>query len=209
MPTSLTGPSAGRPSWVLDRSRDAGFTLIEILVVVTIIGIFVGVAALSTDLVSFDRKMQREARRLETLLQLASETALLQSLDYGLQIYSGGYDFFIFDHNTQAWRPMGGDPVFAAQRLERMVLELKVEDREIELDLAGTEPLQAAGDAADDADEPDEPLYPTPQVVIYSSGEITPFELRFLDESEPFEPGILLSVEFNGKAEIGRDGDDL
>ena len=194
------------------HAQASGFTLLEILVVVVIIGIFVGIATLSTDFVDFDRKMSQEARRLESLLQLASEEALLQSQDYGLRFFAGGYEFFVFDHADQSWQPIEGDRVFQLRELDRMTLELKVEGSDVELDAERAMPSlsetdEADADAADeDAGEEDAPLFPTPQVVIFSSGEFTPFELTILNAAEPFEPGIVVDVEFDGLA--AKENDD-
>jgi general secretion pathway protein H len=202
MPISGTGLSTSNSGGSRGRAVAAGFTLIEVLVVVTIIGIFIGIATLSTDLVNFERKMVQESRRLESLLQLASEDALLQSQDYGLRFFAGGYEFYIFDHASQSWRPIEDDGVFRPRELERMLLELEVDGRVVELDAEREVlplPEEDDADAADeDSDEDDEPLFPDPQVVIFSSGEFTPFELTILDEAEPFEPGILIDVEFDG-----------
>jgi general secretion pathway protein H len=207
MPTSGTGPSTNNSRSGRGLASAAGFTLIEMLVVVTIIGIFIGVATLSTDLVNFDRKMEQESKRLESLLQLASEDALLQSQDYGLRFFARGYEFFVFDHATQVWRPMEGDRVFAVRELERMVLELRVDDRDVRLDAEREIPMQSETEGADaEADDEDEPLYPTPQVVIFSSGEFTAFELTILDEADPFAPGVVLDVAFDGKT--GDEGED-
>jgi type II secretion system protein H len=179
-----------------------------VLVVVTIIGIFVGVATLSTDFVSFDRQMEREARRLESLLRLASETALLQSEDYGLQLNADGYNFYRYDHDAQAWQPLGGDSLFVERTLDQMALELTIDNRVIELDPASTlspMPAASAGSTADESDDEAGLEFPVPQVLIYSSGEFTPFGLEILRASLPFEPGVMLNVEFDGKTEIVRD----
>jgi general secretion pathway protein H len=146
------------------------------------------------------------------VLRLASEDALLLSRDYGLKFYEDGYDFLVYDHVAGRWRPIDGDTLLVRHTLDRMLLELRVEDRDVTLGAAadvlmsGAEADSGEDDSEDAAGEEDaEELLPVPDVVIYSSGEITPFELRILNTIEPLEPDVVLSVEFDGNSEIGHD----
>ena len=187
------------------HEQASGFTLLEILIVIVIIGIFIGIATLSTDIVNFERKMADESGRLESLLRLASEDAVLQSEDYGLRFFAGGYEFFRFDHGSQSWQPLGDDPVLKVRELDRMLLELRIDGRDVVLDTErDVPPLSEPDETAtpdEEEDDEDEARYPDPQVMIFSSGEFTPFELTILNEAEPLEPGIVLEVEFDGVAE--------
>jgi len=219
MPTSATGTSIRdglRPLPVLQR----GFSLLEILVVVAIVGIFVGVAVLSTDLISFDRKVEQEANRLRTLLNYTSEDALMQGRDYGITFYEDGYRFFLFDHRRQTWLPLDEEDAFAARPLpDDMIFELWMEQLPVQLQpfaelppqllaaLAEQEETLAEDEEAEEEEEDeedDEIEFPQPQVLIFSSGEFTPFELEILRESNILEPGLEIAVEFDGSTEIAR-----
>jgi general secretion pathway protein H len=181
-------------------ARESGFSLLEILVVVTIIGIFLGVALLSTDLVSFERKLEREAVRLGTKLRFTSEEALMQSRDFGVLFYEEGYEFMLFEP-SEGWLPAGGAGMEAVTLDEDMVLQLRMEGLDVVLDprcevfLCGLQ--ETLSEERDDEPEV------RPQIILFSSGEVTPFELEFLRESEILEPGYLLSVDFDGKHEVG------
>lgn len=218
MPISATGPTTIRRFAPGLRSQASGFTLLEILVVVAIVGIFIGVVTLSTDLVSFDRQMEREARRIESLIRLASEEALLQSQDLGLQFHTDGYSFVTYNHGSQTWQKMGTAGIWATHRLEGIELGLRVEDRDVDLesyeafqsDWMNSRDRDSGEDEAEDErsreDEADSALdsQPPPPIVIFSSGEITPFELEVLNARDPFEPGYRFMAEFDGTIEIDR-----
>ena len=58
--------------------RSRGFTLIEILVVVIIIGTVMSIAVLSLNLASDDRDLQTEARRFMSLVEVVQDEAMVQ-----------------------------------------------------------------------------------------------------------------------------------
>jgi len=198
MPTSVPGISINRnSSWRGGRSR--GFTLLEMLVVVAIIGLFVGAAVLSTDFVSFERKLEQEANRLSTIISFASDEALLQTQDFGIFICDDSYHFFIYSYEVEDWIPYGATP-FEPRRFEDdMLVALSIDDREVILE---TEFAAFPRQMSQELTEEDLDELPDPQIVILSSGEVTPFRLEFLRESEIFEPGVLLNVAFDGQSEI-------
>jgi len=182
-------------------SRHRGFTLLEILVVVAIIGIFVGVTVLSTDIAGFDRKLEQEADRLGTIVRFVADEALLQSQDFGIFICEDSYHFFVYDYDREDWIPYGVRP-FEPRRLEpEMLISLRIEDRDVILEPEADAFVPRIDDGVGE-DELDD--LPDPQIVVLSSGEITPFQLEFLRRSQRFEPGIVLNVAFNGESEVSR-----
>lgn len=203
MPTSDPGTSDRR-----DLSRRAaparGFSLLEIMVVVAIIGIFVGVTVLSTDLVSFERRLEQEAQRLGTLIGFGTDEALLQTQDFGLLVARDGYHFFIYDYELDDWVPYVVGP-FDERRLdEDMQLSLRIDDAEVSLEtLAEAFPAEWSLPL----EEEDLDGMPKPQIALLSSGEITPFQLVLLRESAPLEPGVALNVAFDGEFEVTYDVD--
>ena len=201
MPISATGIWSKRTT-AGELARGRGFTLLELLVVVAIIGIFVGVAVLSTDLVSFDRKLQQEASRLGTLVGFLGEESLMQTQDYGIVFYREGYEF-VWLTDQQVWLPFAVAGIEQRVLGEDIAMRLRVEERDVELDLR-CETIVCNALPADDGDEPAGAVA-APQVVLLSSGQTTPFAIEFYRESEPIEPGFSLSVEFNGRTEVSRD----
>ncbi len=55
------------------RTNWGAFTLIELLVVIVIIAVISAVALLSLGILGDDRSLQREARRLSSLIELAND----------------------------------------------------------------------------------------------------------------------------------------
>lgn len=164
MQTSATGIST-------ERSHiESGFSLLEILIVVAIIGIFAGTLVFSMRITGADPALEREARRLEGLLGLLREEALMQNRDYGVVFSETGYRFYVFDYVVSAWVPPPNERIFVDYAVpEPLALELVLEQRDVDLDRSFDTAI-------------DEDAGPEPQVLVLSTGEITPFDLGFYRE---------------------------
>jgi general secretion pathway protein H len=176
------------------RARSRGFSLLELLVVVTIIGIFAGAAVLSLGVLGRDRDSEREALRLKSLLDLVHEEAVMQSRDFGVLFGEDGYRFYTYDYTQAKWVEPVGDALFAPHDLKTpLSLTLEVEDRKLVLDTPKNE--------GEDAEKE-----PAPQVVILSSGEMTPFEAEIRRDARGGR--FLLTAGLDGRVEITQDGFD-
>lgn len=185
------------------RLKLRGFTLIEILVVIIIVGIVSAIALLSFGVLGDDRNLQREARRLSSLIQLANDEATLQGRDYGLEILRAGYRFVEFDPLLTQWNEVVGDEILRPRPLETdMEFELFIEDRSILLE-------EEASKTERDEDETKRDLTEEyiPHVLILSSGDMTPFELRIHRRQD--RTSVLLTMSLAGELEVTSEDQDV
>lgn len=80
-----------------------GFTLIEILVVLVIIGLMATLAVFTMGGSSQQRELEVEVQDLYLRMQVVSEQAVLNNLEMGLVIDNVSYQFLMFDDETRAW----------------------------------------------------------------------------------------------------------
>ena len=136
----------------------AGFTLIEILVVVAIVGLMSAVVLLSFSLTGRDPELERESDRLLALFTYVREQAELQTREYGVLFQDDGYEFLTYDMRRAAWRGVFEDDALSVRKLpDGLGVKLTVEARPVVL----TRP----------ADAKDK----TPQIMIFSNGDLTSF----------------------------------
>ena len=136
----------------------AGFTLIEILVVVAIVGLMSAVVLLSFSLTGRDRDLEKESDRLFALFTYAREQAELQTREYGVLFQDDGYEFLTYDMRRAMWRGVFEDDALSARKLpDGLGVKLTVEARPVV--------LSRPADAKDK----------TPQVMIFSNGDLTSF----------------------------------
>lgn len=137
----------------------AGFTLIEVLVVVVIVGIMATLAVLSVGGRSIEGRLADEARRLHELMLLAGDEAVLQGMELGFLQTAAGYEFLVLRDGK--WQPLeDGGPLRSRAVDPPFYLQLRVEGRPVA-------PLRP--------DDKREEL--KPQVLLLSSGDATEFTL--------------------------------
>lgn len=133
-----------------------GFTLIEIMVVFVIIGVIASFITLTINNGGHSRQLQQEAQRLASLLTLANQEAILQAKELGVAFTREGYRFY--EWRNQQWQILNNHDLFYPRTLPATI--------QLVFHLIN-EPLPAETGEK-------------PQLLLLSSGEFTPFEIRLM-----------------------------
>ncbi len=178
------------------RSLQSGFTLIELLVVVVVIAIIVSIGLLSLGVLGDERQLRREAYRIGSLLEVAQDEAIMQGREFGLEIMRDSYRFVEYDPLQRLWTDIPTENVFRSRQLpEPIEFDLLLENKSIQLDLE-------AADLAEPENERDrgERRDYAPHILIFSSGDTTPFELRLVDATQ--EHVVILAGDVTGEVNV-------
>lgn len=170
------------------RIHGRGFTLLELLAVIVIIGIILSFAVPSMNTGGRAQVLEQEARRLSSLVEMAAQEAVLQSQELGMLVTAHGYVFLSFQEN--AWHRIENDQELRPRELPADIqIELIVEELPADLVVQDKED-----------DQKDKKGKEAPQILLLSSGEMTPFEIRL--RSEQGSSRYQLIGRVNGKLEL-------
>ncbi len=143
-----------------------GFSLLELLVVIAIVGILTGTVILGFTGADLEQYLKGEADRFAIRVELARQYALQRNREWGIFVEEGGYRFAEFDPEQGVWLEKNERPFSAVSPFETITLRVETD--------ADTLPTTDGKDI--------------PQIIVFSSGEITPFDLYFEPdwESQPW-----------------------
>ncbi|MFO7705344.1 MAG: prepilin-type N-terminal cleavage/methylation domain-containing protein [Halopseudomonas sp.] len=160
------------------RTTASGFTLMELLVVLVLVGIVASLATLSIG-DGAERQLRTETQRLVGVLQLARDELLITGdAERALGLRRDSYSFLqlvILDDSTREWQPMV-DQQLGPWQLEQGVVELEYEQegrRQVLPQTAGWEPNVRMG----------------------NTGEMTPSLITLRVPGKPLERHIQISLE--------------
>jgi general secretion pathway protein H len=144
--------------------RSKGFTLVEILVVIVIMAVVISVTVLSVSSTGRDSQLDEESRRIEGLVGLLHERALLEGRDFGLRIEPAAYEFVVYDPRRDRWMMLDQEREFRHRDLPKgITFQLQLDSQTVVI--KAIDRNLSSGNA------------PNPQVAIAASGEGTPFRL--------------------------------
>lgn len=167
-------------------SRQQGFTLLELLAVLLIMGIVSGMAMLSMFSVGPDRLMEEESRRLSQGLIHAAREAVLNHRPTGLVLGQSGYRFVSF--RNQGWHTGEDDdpywnyhpfPLGMKVSMNEEPLDdgaINAFNKSLDSDSQGAD--EASGSRSDEKSDFSDKPNRAPHILFMPSGEHTPFVIR-------------------------------
>jgi len=142
--------------------RSQGFTLLELLIVLVILGITLSFAVLSFGLKDSQSELKQQGTQLAALMQLASEESILLGQEIALQFNDEGYYFL--NLKDDKWLEIKDDQVFRKRNIPTNIqVNLSVEGISISNENALEE-----------------------RIYFFSSGESSPFELTLSAQDTTF-----------------------
>lgn len=180
----------------MNKSQQQGFTLIEVLLVLVVVGLMVAAVSVNISNNKPDQKLSEEAQRFAGVINLAADYGLLNNIELGVYVNENAYQIVGFD-GTQ-WAPIPDNTILEPYELpEEIAIELVFDDLAIEepdivdreLFLPEEEDLEGMRENLSDDEKPI-----VPQIYLLSGGDITPFKAEFtyreqldLDEEYQFD----------------------
>lgn len=148
---------------VTGMNKNRGFTLIEILIVIVIIGITVGFALIAYGDFGESRNRVFFMEQLVNTLRLSQQKAILETSTLGLRIDNTSYQILKYN-NENNWSPISNTGIFKATYFPKNTV--------IILDTHTKTPKGL------------------PAIIINSSGDMTPFTLSFGANKDTIDTSI-------------------
>ena len=189
-------------------SKYTGFTLLEVMLVLLIMGLATGAVVLSYNGENGRDLLKKQTQRLQVVFNMASDYAVLNQRQLGLRVEDDNNSYyFMYLDETQEWQKLEFDDTFAEHQLPDLFsLELFLTGLPWETDnnLFSSdifdEKLSVSRDGVEIGNEEEKKIKP-PQIFIFSSGEITPFSLTLAYEPD-FSNELPTYFRINGQDSI-------
>ncbi|SHO58361.1 type II secretion system minor pseudopilin GspH [Vibrio quintilis] len=162
-----------------------GFTLLEILLVLLVLSLS-AMAVVMTLPDNSQETARKNAERLYQRMQLLSEEAIFSGRNYGVYVDEAKHEIDFLMLSNQGWKPLESTDMNKVVSVE--------DDVGFRFELGGevwnnSERLFKPGSLFEDMDfgeeEDDKKRVYKPQVILFTSGEMTAFSLHFWSSSTP------------------------
>ncbi|MBU2978319.1 type II secretion system minor pseudopilin GspH [Alteromonas sp. C1M14] len=181
-----------QPQQPLSTRAMQGFTLLEVMLVMVLMGLAASFVVFNAFGVNQSDQLKKEANRLQVLMDMASDYAVLNQRQLGVRFEKERREYyFVYLDDDDKWQKINNEKLYAPHTLaDQFTFSLNLddlpwdtEDQLFERDVFDEN--FSLDDTSTNIGDEEEKVLPPPQVLIMSSGEITPFSLAFI-----YEPGL-------------------
>ena len=184
-----------------------GFTLMEVMLVILLMGLTAAAVTMTMGDAGPKQALERSAQQFMAATELVLDETVLSGQFIGIVIDKQKYQFVVY--NDGKWNPLQQDRLLSEKQMdEGVALDLVldglplIQDDEEEDSWFGDEPLI-------EKSEDEKKKFPEPQVMLFPSGEMTAFELRFITKDDMGMPvDVLVVGDSLGRLTIGRPDPD-
>ena len=171
--------------------KSKGFTLLEVMLVLLLMGLAVGYVVFNAFGTTPAETLKKEAQRFQVVMDMAADYAVMNQVQLGVYLDKEKHTYeFMRLNDEQQWQRIDDDKLFTAYELpEEFELTLELDDLPWEQeeslfdDEIFDEELSIRDEGVDIGNEEDK-APPPPQILLFSSGEITPFVVTFAYEPD-------------------------
>lgn len=183
--------------------RHAGFTLLEVLLVALLMGLVASAVTISMSAAGPEQALNKQAQRFMSATEMVLDESVLSGQFIGIVIDEDQYQFVFYREGK--WMPVEQDRLLATQKMDPgTLLEVVIDgmplSQEDEQDESWfDEPF------IDEESEEDKKKHPEPQILLFPSGEMTPFELNFSTVTDELKRvNVLIVGDALGRLTLGR-----
>ena len=194
------------PDRIFERDLNRGFTLIEILVVVVVVAIAMSVVLGTFSSADRNQEYTGFMQRLATKIEMARDKAVQRNREWGIHIDESEIAFSEYDPVNEVWVVQSQRPFNSGEYARQLEFSVEVES------FAGIDVSAESFSRSDDGfsleqnnrREREDAETDFPDVVLFSSGEVTPFEITAQPKDWDAQPAVLVSDGFT-RTRIAQD----
>ncbi|WP_299009361.1 type II secretion system minor pseudopilin GspH [uncultured Shewanella sp.] len=192
----------------MTRLRQKGFTLMEVLLVVLLMGLAAAAVTLSMGGAGKDSALEKTAQQFMQSVDLVLDETVMSGDFVGIVVEPDHYQFVIYDEGK--WQPLKNDRLLSEREMPSGVdMSLVVEGLPlVQEDEEKSSSFTDDGPFIEKTDE-EKKKFPDPQILLFPSGEMSAFELTFAGRNDSNQYiDVKVIGDPLGRLRLSRNDDD-
>ena len=179
--------------------KQRGFTLIELMVVMVLLGLISSIALTTVGGGNQKRELNNEVNRLHAVLRMAAEESIFSNTEIGVVIDDDLYEFLTYDEVENKWTAAAPHFLRSYSLPDWISLEFQREGEERKLLASKLAGLKTDEDSDFQSSVLDTEPAKRPDLMLLSSGEVTGFTISMQIEDDN---SSRIEIKTNAQGEI-------